>query len=603
MRILIAVALLLLTKAGTAQTKKPVHLAMCWTLDKKETRIDTVRSRGLIDNYMLWDPGQVVQVGFVGNSSKKLRDLVLSYGKVWEEYANIRFVAAEGPAHIRISLGDESNHTYIGTTALRIPAEEPTMWIDTFYTKDPKQFRATVIHEFGHVLGLLHEHQHPLANIKWDKEKIYTSIPRSCWGDGREQYDSLMNYWYEFLSQANSFYTNGTPYDSKSIMHYAIPAYLTRDGSSTSWNYELSQGDKEIVRRFYPTEGSRSDSDEVFRMDASVKNIRLQEKPGQGYLIHTDTELKPKKEGEVYFTVVFYDEQGYPIEDNDEQFNVGGTVAAVEKLEMFPGRPVSGAFDMTLPYDQLQFPEGSKKTTMVARIYHYSRQADEYRLLYVSTPFTTNIPAVKTRPSAMVPAKAPLQAASRMLSVPAVQQRTLVWCWLAVGEMVFRYYRVPAVNRYDYQCGIIGLIYQPCFTNCTNRQCIIPSGSNYGTLNMLVQYPRLAANRAISYSQARELSLQTVVNNINAGRPIVCGISPANRVYNRDAEHAVLITGYDVGPNGYFVVVNDPFPYPQGQNPYIRNGGRMISDNKYIIPYQNFTVGMCWNWSVSNIRL
>jgi hypothetical protein len=210
---------------------------------------------------------------------------------------------------------------------------------------------------------------------------------------------------------------------------------------------------------------------------------------------------------------------------------------------------------------------------------------------------------VKLKPVATALPKGHQQSARRILSVPIVQQRTLVWCWLAVGEMLFRYYRVPAVNNNDYQCGIIGLIYRPCYTNCTTQACIIPSGSNYGTVNMLRQYPLLAASRNISFSEGKELSLQSVVNNINAGRPIVCGISPTNRAYYRDSEHAVIIAGYDISPNNYLLVVNDPYPYPSGQNPYLRNGGSQLSGNQYLIPYTTFTVGMCWNWSASNIRL
>src|SRR5689334_6854940 len=45
------------------------------------------------------------------------------------------------------------------------------------------------------------------------------------------------------------------------------------------------------------------------------------------------------------------------------------------------------------------------------------------------------------------------------LVVAPVQQETEVWCWLAVGEMVFRYYGLPSVNGFgDYQCGIVGAL-------------------------------------------------------------------------------------------------------------------------------------------------
>ena len=35
--------------------------------------------------------------------------------------------------------------------------------------------RATVLHQFGHALGLEHEHQHPTAPLEWNQEKVQLS--------------------------------------------------------------------------------------------------------------------------------------------------------------------------------------------------------------------------------------------------------------------------------------------------------------------------------------------------------------------------------------------------------------------------------------------
>ena len=56
--------------------------------------------------------------------------------------------------------------SYIGTDALHIPKESKTMnlgFID----------RSTVMHEFGHALGLIHEHQSPFkGGFGWNKEEV-----------------------------------------------------------------------------------------------------------------------------------------------------------------------------------------------------------------------------------------------------------------------------------------------------------------------------------------------------------------------------------------------------------------------------------------------
>ena len=53
----------------------------------------------------------------------------------------------------------------------------------------------------------------------------------------------------------------------------------------------------------------------------------------------------------------------------------------------------------------------------------------------------------------LVPANLSM-AAEVKLHIPPVFQERPSWCWAAVGEMVFKYYYVPAAHRTDYQCGI-----------------------------------------------------------------------------------------------------------------------------------------------------
>lgn len=55
------------------------------------------------------------------------------------------------------------------------------------YPDTPDQeYSRVVLHEFGHALGAIHEHQHPEAAIPWDKPKVYEYYAR--WleqGEGR----------------------------------------------------------------------------------------------------------------------------------------------------------------------------------------------------------------------------------------------------------------------------------------------------------------------------------------------------------------------------------------------------------------------------------
>ena len=60
--------------------------------------------------------------------------------------------------------------SYIGTDAATIPKESFTMnlgFVD----------RPTILHEFGHSIGLIHEHQSPFSGgFEWNKEEVHTYI-------------------------------------------------------------------------------------------------------------------------------------------------------------------------------------------------------------------------------------------------------------------------------------------------------------------------------------------------------------------------------------------------------------------------------------------
>lgn len=57
---------------------------------------------------------------------------------------------------------------------------------------------------------------------------------------------------FNVFEVSNQFYTNGTAYDPKSIMHYSVAAWQTTDGYNMKDNYELSAGDRTLIAALYP---------------------------------------------------------------------------------------------------------------------------------------------------------------------------------------------------------------------------------------------------------------------------------------------------------------------------------------------------------------
>ena len=195
-----------------------------------------------------WQNGRTLRVGFL-DGDPAVHAKVKANAQQWSQYANVTF--AFGPvadAEIRIAFdpGDGS-WSYIGTDALGIDRNKSTVnfgWL-TRETSDIEYSRV-VLHEFGHALGCIHEHQHPLNDIPWDKEAVYRyySGPPNYWS--REQVD--INLFQKYSTTLTQFST----FDPKSIMLYAIPNSLTIGDFEVGWNQQLSKTDKAFIGAMYP---------------------------------------------------------------------------------------------------------------------------------------------------------------------------------------------------------------------------------------------------------------------------------------------------------------------------------------------------------------
>lgn len=194
----------------------------------------------------------------------------------------------------------------------------------------------------------------------------------------------------------------------------------------------------------------------------------------------------------------------------------------------------------------------------------------------------------------------------KTLPISPVEQQTKVWCWLATGEMILKHYNIPNANLSgNYQCGIIGSIFynSPCYTNCFNSNCIRPSGSNLNTLRMFKDYSWITSKKVFNCREGYELNFYTIKTNIDMQKPILCGISPARRQYFSGAEHAVVLIGYKIINEIPYVIINDPFPYSNFDNPYLKEGASILQKNQYQISLQTFTNNLFWHWSLSDIEI
>ena len=211
------------------------------------------RSKAALLNDFKWQPGTRIRVRFL-EGAPELRTRVQAVAEQWTGpgMANVRFVfvddADTGDADIRIAFAQgDGSWSYLGTMCQQIPASEQTMnygWLTP--DSDDDEVHRVVAHEFGHALGLIHEHQNPDKPISWNREAVVADLsgPPNNWDP-----ETIENNIFKRYEPTE---VTTTPTDRDSIMMYPIPASWTTDGFSVGLNTGLSTTDKTLIADAYP---------------------------------------------------------------------------------------------------------------------------------------------------------------------------------------------------------------------------------------------------------------------------------------------------------------------------------------------------------------
>jgi Astacin (Peptidase family M12A) len=204
--------------------------------------------RAAIERLRLWENGKRLRIRFLDGDSA-VQQRIANIAPEWEQFTNLKLdFVRDGAAEIRISFRDVGfSWSTVGTDALSRSRTQPSMnygWLKPNTAE--REYRRVVLHEFGHALGMIHEHQNPEAvgRIPWDKPKVYAYYARQGWS--QQDVDENIFDVYERDD------TNFTSFDSSSIMQYAVPDDLTVGSFAIGWNTELSEMDKDFMRRQYP---------------------------------------------------------------------------------------------------------------------------------------------------------------------------------------------------------------------------------------------------------------------------------------------------------------------------------------------------------------
>lgn len=286
-------------ETSTAQEARTQHPASAsnWAVDSIPPTLfqKMFQSHKLVGSQGLsWKKQRIITVAFHGGSSE-LYQLIENTANEWialggqlsfsfkDERGQYRQWSPKDKspsANIRIAFDNTGYWSLLGVLARNVDPGDPTMNFGGFPTNLPKYFQGrnsdewhisyehtTILHEFGHAIGLSHEHfNHQCQqDLKIDTIINYLIGPPNNWSQEQARFNIDAQYYAVILAQQagplESKLMTSPNTDRSSVMLYVFPVSYYKSGDASvckpigdhgqDWPTTLSKGDKQFYLANY----------------------------------------------------------------------------------------------------------------------------------------------------------------------------------------------------------------------------------------------------------------------------------------------------------------------------------------------------------------
>lgn len=240
---------LLAAAAATACAENPENHPERWAQPAQLAVLPPLAIAALTSRMWSAQP-QVFSVSFMEACPVDLRDRILEHMNLWSKSCGKSYQWTAGQGDVRISRGRGGYYSYIGSDNKHIPLNQNTMNLEAFTMQTPlSEFRRVPTHETGHHLGFVHEAPRKAIRDNIDPAKAYAYFQRTQ-GWSRQDVDQ------QVLTSPSESELTSTPVDRVSIMCYALPAQIMRDGVAVPGGAVINDQDYAFAASQYPKAGT-----------------------------------------------------------------------------------------------------------------------------------------------------------------------------------------------------------------------------------------------------------------------------------------------------------------------------------------------------------
>jgi hypothetical protein len=228
----------------------------------------------------------VLNVAFYLPASGSLIQKVLKIASQWSEFTGIEFRHSRQPtAEIRVGFEtlpnrpDSGHWSYVGIESSSLRGKSMNLAITERSLDTEPYDTAVVLHEFGHALGCIHEHQSPgSGGIRFDPDKTIAYFSRNFGWSAQMTRDNVLKRY-----SAGDLLRFG-PFDPDSIMLYQYDASITVDNRGTKQNFVLSRTDKEFIAKLYGRTPPTEQPPDEPPVAAGPRTLTLDGEPQSGFV-------------------------------------------------------------------------------------------------------------------------------------------------------------------------------------------------------------------------------------------------------------------------------------------------------------------------------